>query len=76
MNCPSCGATLPRRATARVFITGALLIAAGFVLLFIIHLAVVVLASVVLVAFGATMLRGARKAQSVRCPHCHAQIKH
>ncbi len=75
MNCPSCGARLPRRATARVFITGVLLIAAGFVLLFVIHIAVVVLASVVLVAFGATMLRGASQAQSGRCPGCRTQLR-
>lgn len=75
MICANCGATLPRRATARVFITGMLLITAGFVLLLIIHLAVIVLASAVLVAFGATMLRGAGKARSVRCPNCRAQLR-
>lgn len=70
MNCPHCEAQLPRRPTARVIMTGTLLVAAGFILLFFVHLPVVVLASVILVATGATFLRGASQARILRCPSC------
>jgi hypothetical protein len=50
--------------------TGTLIIAAGFVLLLFVHLAVVVLASVILVAIGATFVRGAIQARILRCPSC------
>lgn len=74
MNCPSCGVNLPRRPTARIVVTGSLLIAAGFLLLLFVHIAVVVLASVVLAAFGATMLSGAKRARLGRCPSCRAHL--
>lgn len=70
MNCPHCGAQLPRRPASRAIMTGILLVAAGFILLLIVHLAVVVLASVLLVATGATFIRGALQARILRCPSC------
>jgi predicted RNA-binding Zn-ribbon protein involved in translation (DUF1610 family) len=70
MNCPHCGVQLPRRPAARAIMTGSLFVAAGFILLFFVHLAVVVLASVILVATGATFVRGALQAHVFRCPSC------
>jgi hypothetical protein len=70
MNCPHCGAQLPRRPAARVIMTGILMVAAGLILVLFVHLAVVVLASVILAAMGATFLRGAFQARILRCPSC------
>lgn len=50
-----------RDAAARAIITGLLMIAAGFVLLLFVHLPVVVLASVLMAAVGATFVRGGFK---------------
>jgi len=70
MNCPACGARLPARPVSRMIVTGALFIAAGMVLLFLLHLAIIVLASVLLVAIGATLWRSAFKVRAGRCPAC------
>ena len=70
--CPHCGAPLPPRPRSRMFITGSLFIAAGFILLLFLHLAVIVLASVVLVTIGASFVKGAMKATVFRCPACRS----
>lgn len=70
MNCTHCGALLPRRPAARAIMSGTLIVAAGFILLFFVHLAVVVLASVIAVALGATIIRGALQARVRRCSSC------
>jgi len=70
MNCPACGAPLPARPVSRMIVTGALLVAAGMVLLLLLHLTIIVLASVILVTAGSTLIRGATKAQAGRCRTC------
>jgi hypothetical protein len=70
MICPHCGAELPRRGRARFFITGSLLIAAALVLVLFIHLAVAVLAAVIMVTAGSTFFKGAAKAGYLRCKNC------
>jgi hypothetical protein len=70
MNCKNCGTRLPSRPTVRFLMTGLLLVLAGLVLLLFLHLAVIVLASVVLVVFGATLMRGALRRRLGRCPSC------
>ena len=70
MNCPHCGVQLPQRPTTRVIMTGILLVAAGLLLVLLVHLAVVVLASVILLAVGGSFLTGAAKARVARCPSC------
>jgi hypothetical protein len=75
MNCPTCGSARPRRPTARIFMTGSLFVAAAIVLIIFIHLAVVVLASTVLLLFGISMLTGAYKARGGRCTRCGGQLR-
>lgn len=70
MNCRHCSARLPSRPTARVIMTGVLFVAAGLVLLLLVHLAVIVLASVVMLVVGASFLTGAFKAKVRHCLNC------
>jgi hypothetical protein len=70
MNCRHCGARLPARPTARVIMTGLLFVAAGLVLVVLVRLAVVVLASVILLVVGGSFLTGAFRATVRRCPLC------
>ncbi len=72
MNCFQCGAYLPRRPASRSIIAGTIFIAAGLILVMFVRLAVVVLASVLAVGFGATVIRGALQARVSHCPSCGA----
>jgi len=50
--------------------TGALFCGAAFVLLLFIHLAIAVLAAVLLVVVGVSSLKAAAKAKRPSCPRC------
>jgi len=70
MNCPHCGAELRQRNKVRLVTTGIGFIAAAFVLLFVLHLAVVVLAGVVLAVTGAYFIKWALTMNGLWCPRC------
>jgi uncharacterized membrane protein len=70
MTCPHCGAELHQRNRARLFMTGIGFIAAGFVLLLLLHLAVVVLAAVVLTVTGAYFVKWAVQMNGLWCRQC------
>lgn len=70
MNCPHCGAPLPSRPRARMIMTGIVFCGAAFVLLLIIHIAIVVLAAVLLTVVGVSSFKAALRAGQPRCPSC------
>lgn len=70
MNCRHCGVGLSSRPMARVIMTGLLLVVGALVLLVLVHLAVVMLAGVLLLVAGGTMLTGAVRIWMRRCPSC------
>jgi hypothetical protein len=74
MNCSHCGTELPSRPRARLFTTGLIFIAVALVPLFFVHLAVVVLASVLSITIGTTMIRSALKAKTGVCRRCGRAI--
>lgn len=70
MNCPHCGAALPSRPRTRMIMNGILFCGLAFVLLLIIHIAVVVLAAVLMVVVGVSSFKAALKAGPLKCPRC------
>jgi len=70
MNCSHCGTPLRQRSKARLVTTGIGLIAAAFALLFVLHLAVVVVAGVVLAVTGAYFIKWAMTMDGLWCPKC------
>jgi len=59
MRCSHCGAVLPYRPRARSIMTGLIFIITAFVLVFFVHLAVAVVAAVLLTVVGAGAIRSA-----------------
>lgn len=74
MNCPHCGTELPSRPRARMITTGLIFIVGAFVPLFFVHLPVVVLASVLSVTFGTSMIRGAIRTKTGVCRRCGRNV--
>jgi hypothetical protein len=70
MNCPACGAALQQRNRTRLIITGIGFFAAALVLVALLHLAVVILAGVVLIAIGVYFVSWAVKGQGLWCSAC------
>jgi hypothetical protein len=70
MTCTHCGAELRQRNRARLTVTGIGLCAAAMVLVFIVHLAVVILAALVLAVTGAYFLKWALQMDGLWCPKC------
>ena len=70
MNCPTCGAELQQRNRTRLIVTGIGFVVAAFVLVFLLHLAVIVLAGVVLAVIGAYYLKWALALNGVWCRAC------
>ena len=70
MKCSHCGTELRQRNRARLIVTGIGLCAASMVLVFIVHLAVVILAAVVLAVVGAYFLKWALVMDGLWCPKC------
>ena len=70
MKCTHCGGELRQRNRARLITTGLALCAAALVLVFIVHLAVVILAAFVLAVTGAYFLKWALQMDGWWCPKC------
>ena len=70
MNCPTCGAELQQRNRTRLIITGIGFFAAALVLVALLHLAVVILAGVVLIVIGVYFVSWAVKANGLWCREC------
>jgi hypothetical protein len=70
MNCPHCGAELHQRNRARLIMTGIGFIAAAMIVVFVMHLAVVILAGFVLALIGAYFLKWALVMNGLWCRKC------
>jgi len=70
MNCSRCGSELRQRSKGRLVVTGLGFIAAAFAILFVLHLAVVVVAAVVLAVTGAYFIKWAMTMDGLWCPKC------
>ena len=70
MNCPRCGSPLHQRNRARLIVTGIGFVVAAMVLVFLAHLAVVILAAAVLAMTGAYFLKWALLMNGLWCREC------
>jgi hypothetical protein len=53
-----------------MIITGAIFVGAAIVLLLLVHMAVAVVAAVLMLVVGMSSFQAARKAKAMRCPDC------
>ena len=70
MSCPTCGAELQQRNRTRLIVTGIGFFAAALVLVALLHLAVVILAGVVLIVIGVYFVSWAVKSNGLWCREC------
>ena len=70
MNCPHCGAKLQQRNRTRLIVTGIGFFLAALVLVALLHLAITILAGVVLIAIGIYFVTWAVKLNGLWCSRC------